>query len=120
MTAHDHIALASAARGVAREPGLERAEALGLAPWLGENAGSLSTGTAKKLWYLINTLGDFDVVVLDEPFNGVDADSVEVIAGELKGYSRRGTVVLIAHSLGNDVVPDRVIDLRELSSRSSP
>jgi ABC-type multidrug transport system ATPase subunit len=115
MTVHDHIALASTARGVDRRAGLERAARLGLSEWLGENAGNLSTGSAKKLWYLINTIGDYDLAVLDEPFNGVDAESIEVIANELTHLAQHGTVVLIAHALTADVVPDRVIDVRELT-----
>ncbi|HKU10671.1 MAG TPA: hypothetical protein VJQ61_05520 [Sinomonas sp.] len=78
---------------------------------------NLSTGTAKKLWYLINTIGDYDLAVLDEPFNGVDADSIGVIANELRQFAGRGTAVLIAHALTNDVVPDRAIDVRELAGR---
>jgi ABC-type multidrug transport system ATPase subunit len=115
MTVHDHIALASIARGADRRSGLERAARLGLSEWLGENAGNLSTGTAKKLWYLINTIGDYDLAVLDEPFNGVDAESIAVIANELRQFAGRGTAVLIAHALTNDVVPDRVIDMQELT-----
>lgn len=116
MTTHDHIALASTARGADRQLGLERAERLGLSEWLGENAGTLSTGTAKKLWYLINTLGEFDLAVLDEPFNGVDKDSIAVMAGELAQFSRHGSVMLIAHALTDEVILDRTIDIRELAS----
>jgi ABC-type multidrug transport system ATPase subunit len=116
MTAHDHIALAAAARGADRRLGLERAERLGLSEWLGQNAGALSTGTAKKLWYLINTLGEFELAVLDEPFNGVDKESIAVMAWELAQFSRHGNVMLIAHALTDEVIPDRTIDIRELVS----
>lgn len=115
MTVHDHIVLTATARDVSPEPALDRAAMLGLGPWLGENAGSLSTGTAKKLWYLANTLGDFDLAVLDEPFNGVDADSVAVMAGEMREWAKSACVVLIAHALQPEIEPDLVIEISEFS-----
>jgi ABC-type multidrug transport system ATPase subunit len=116
MTAHDHIALTASARGVSPEPGLQRARSLGLDPWLGENAGSLSTGTSKKLWYLMNTLGEFTVAVLDEPFNGVDAESTEVIAEEITSWSEEVLVVLIAPSRDHGLQRAGVIDIHEFST----
>ncbi|MCH6471022.1 ABC transporter ATP-binding protein [Sinomonas terrae] len=116
MTVHDHIALTATARGISPEPALDRAVMLGLEPWLAENAGSLSTGTAKKLWYLMNTLGDFDLAVLDEPFNGVDTESVAVMAKEMTEWAKTACVVLIAHALQAELEPDRVIEISELTS----
>lgn len=119
MTVHDHLALTAAARGSGLESALDRARSLGLAPWLAENAGSLSTGTAKKLWFIMNTLGRFTVGVLDEPFNGVDAESAEVMAEEIRGWSEAAMIVLISHSLHHGLQPAQVIDLPSLSASQS-
>ncbi|WP_197061977.1 ABC transporter ATP-binding protein [Sinomonas humi] len=119
LTVHDHIALASTARRVDRETGLRRATTLGLTPWLNENAGNLSTGTAKKLWYVINTLGSFDLAVFDEPFNGVDAQSVAVMAEEMTEWSQSACIVLITHALQPGLKPDRVIQISEFTPQKS-
>lgn len=119
MTVHDHIALTVTARGSSLKDALDRARLLGLAPWLAENAGSLSTGTAKKLWFVMNTLGRFTVGILDEPFNGVDAESAGVMAREIRGWSETAMIVLISHSLHRDLQPARVIDLHSLSPSNS-
>ena len=116
MTVHDHLALTVTARGSSLEDALDRARSLGLAPWLAENAGSLSTGTAKKLWFVMNTLGRFTVGILDEPFNGVDAESAEVMALEIGGWSEAAMIVLISHSQHHSLQPARVIDLHSLSA----
>lgn len=122
MTVHDHIVLTSRARGIGPEFGFRRAAALGLEPWLGKNAASLSTGTAKKLWYVMCTLGHFTVAVLDEPFNGVDAGSAEVMAGEMVEWSDAAIVVLIAHALEATLPVSRAIDISELgaATRQTP
>ncbi|MDR1428514.1 MAG: ATP-binding cassette domain-containing protein [Bifidobacteriaceae bacterium] len=97
MTVRDHLVLSARSAGgdVARQ--LARAEAMGLGPWLAENAGTLSSGTAKKLWYLFCTAGDFDLTVLDEPFNALDAAAVDAVLEEVGGWARSRCVVLIAH-----------------------
>jgi ABC-type multidrug transport system ATPase subunit len=53
--------------------------------------------------------------VLDEPFNGVDAESIQVIAGELAHFALGGSVVLIAHALTGVLTPDRVIEISEVA-----
>lgn len=116
MTVHDHLALTARARGISANVGFRRARSLGLEAWFGKNAASLSTGTAKKLWYVMCTLGDFTVAVLDEPFNGVDAESAEVMAGEMVDWSDAAIVVLVAHALNANLPISRTVDIREFSA----
>ncbi|MCO4254634.1 ABC transporter ATP-binding protein [Pseudarthrobacter cellobiosi] len=107
MTARDHLLFACIARDSDPGPELLRADSLGMAPWLGENAGNLSTGNVRKLWYLMNTVGRFDSLVLDEPFNGVDAEGVACMAKEIRHWAASKLVVVITHSL-QDLLPEAV------------
>lgn len=105
MTAKDHLAFACIARNCDPGPELERAAQLGVAEWLDENAGNLSTGNTRKLWYLMNTVGHFDTLLLDEPFNGVDAEGADAMAAEIRNWARTKLVVVITHSL-HDLLPE--------------
>lgn len=100
MTVHDHLAVFARANGADLDHLLQRASALGLKEWLDENAGGLSSGTAKKLWYLLCTAGTAALYVLDEPFNAVDGDGVEVMVREIRSWAERGSAVLVVcHTL---------------------
>jgi len=116
MTARDHLVFACIARDM--DPGLEilRAIQLGIEPWLDENAGNLSTGNARKLWYIMNTVGQFDCVVLDEPFNGTDAEGVAYMVDEIRRWAEAKLVVIVTHSL-QDVFPEAsTVRLEDLKS----
>ncbi|XAS72356.1 ATP-binding cassette domain-containing protein [Micrococcaceae bacterium Sec5.1] len=116
MTAKDHIRFACIARDSDPGPELDRAIRLGMGEWLDENAGNLSTGNTRKLWYLMNTVGNFDTVMLDEPFNGVDAHGAHAMAAEIRSWVKTKLVVIITHSL-QDLLPEaKSVSLEELVS----
>jgi ABC-2 type transport system ATP-binding protein len=117
MTAKDHLIFACVARDADPQTQLQRATALGMAEWLDENAGNLSTGNTRKLWYLMNTVGDFNTLLLDEPFNGVDAQGVETMADEIKAWTQLKLVVVITHSL-QDLLPEaQTLALEDLTKQ---
>jgi zinc transport system ATP-binding protein len=62
---------------------------------------TLSGGQQQRVLIARALAGEPDVLVLDEPTAGVDADSQETLAGALGHLSRQGgSVVLVAHELG--------------------
>lgn len=115
LTVRDHVALFATAYAIPLEPQLSRAAELGLTPWFDEQAGALSSGTAKKLWYLMCTGGQPDVVVLDEPFNAIDAEGTAVIVRELAEWALQRAVILVAHTLPHDLQVDHEITLGRTS-----
>ncbi|UUN27771.1 ATP-binding cassette domain-containing protein [Streptomyces sp. FIT100] len=120
MTVRDHIVFTSRCRGAAPDGGLDRAVRLGLGPWLDHAAKTLSTGNTRKLWYVICTLGSFGCAVLDEPFNGIDQEGVEKIAGELSLWGADRLVLLISHTLPAALtVTDECVLDRDLRSGES-
>lgn len=111
MTAVEHLEFASRCAGRPLEESLARAERYGLTKWIHHEAKELSTGNVRKLWLLMCTLGDFDLVVLDEPVNGLDVNASAMLWEEVQQWRRTKAVVLIAHNLPNEVLPDSSVHL---------
>ncbi|GGG53033.1 hypothetical protein GCM10011374_14840 [Kocuria dechangensis] len=111
LTAHDHIVFASGWAGADPAEGLRRAVRHGLGPWLDEPAERLSTGNRRKLWTIVCTCGAFAVVVLDEPFNGLDLASTAELCAELAEWARHRAVLVVAHRPPAELVPTAVVTL---------
>ncbi len=81
----------------------------GLGTWLGESGRTLSGGEARRLAQARVVLRDAPVVLLDEPFAGLDAVTRAEVAQRLTRWLRHRTVLLLAHEV--DVLPpvDRVL-----------
>ena len=109
MDVHDHVVFASRWAGADPAEGLARAERYGLGPWMHAPAQTLSTGNRRRLWIVQCTVGAFDTVVLDEPFNGLDGESSAVLAAELAAWARTRCVVLICHLPPPGLTFDRVV-----------
>lgn len=111
MTSRDHLLLSARATGADPRRQLERAGAFGLDPWLDDNAGVLSSGSAKKLWYLVCTAGDFALAVLDEPYNALDSDSAALMSREIVDWRTHASVLLVCHTPPPALDIDVVISL---------
>lgn len=59
-------------------------------------AGALSLGQRQRLSFQLAVLGDPDVLVMDEPFNGVDEEGIEALCSDLASRSQRGLVTVVA------------------------
>ena len=105
--------------GADPQEGLRRAERHGLGPWLDEAAENLSTGNRRKLWTIVCTCGDFDVVVLDEPFNGLDGASTAVLCDELTEWAVRRAVLVVAHRPPAQLAPGAVLTLPGAAGRAA-
>jgi ABC-type multidrug transport system ATPase subunit len=117
MTVLDHLAFFARVTGDSVERVAARAEALGLAFWFNENARALSSGTAKKLWYVACTAGAADLLVLDEPFNAVDEAAVELMVADLAAAAADRSVLLVCHTLPRSLTVDHTVALTTRFSR---
>jgi zinc transport system ATP-binding protein len=76
-------------------------EDVGLADRAGDGVATLSGGQQQRVLIARALAGEPEVLVLDEPTAGVDADSQDTLAGALGHLSNAGgSVVLVAHELG--------------------
>ncbi|KRC32892.1 hypothetical protein ASE27_14610 [Oerskovia sp. Root918] len=86
---------------------------VGLSDVAGKRAGGFSLGMAQRLGLAGALLGDPEVVLLDEPVNGLDTDGVLWLRGLLRDLADQGrTVLLSSHLLSElEVTADHVVVL---------
>jgi len=67
----------------------------------GKPAGQFSTGMKSRLALGMALLTEPDLVILDEPQNGLDPEGIQALRLHLRGYVARGkTVIISSHQLG--------------------
>lgn len=83
----------------------------GLLTWMGGHDHQLSGGEARRVALARTLLADTPVVILDEPFTGVDHNTTERIRQKLPALLGQRTLIALAHD--RDALPnvDQVITL---------
>lgn len=119
LTVAEHVSILHFADVADRRRCAQRMAAYGLEPWLGAPVAELSTGNLRKAWIVLSTAAERAVVLLDEPFTGLDAAGVEVLVGEVADWQRSGrTVVLVTHQGVPGLDADQVVDAATLSAEA--
>ncbi|WP_026320936.1 thiol reductant ABC exporter subunit CydC [Arhodomonas aquaeolei] len=85
----------------------------GLATWVGEHGQRLSGGQARRLALARVVLRDAPVVVLDEPFTGLDRETAATVATRLDRWLVGRTAVLLAHDVEALPPVDRVLAVED-------
>jgi len=97
----------------ARQPELDRSidqwlERLGLADWIDKRIEALSKGMAQKVQFIAAVLNQPDLLILDEPFTGLDPVNAEVLKDAVLDLKKAGTTVVFStHDMG---VAERLCD----------
>lgn len=100
LTVHDNLAFFARLYGVSdRERRIRTLlDELELAAWSDQEAGTLSRGMRQRLAIARALLPDPPVLLLDEPFTGLDRHSSHVFAERLAALRQRGrTILLVTH-----------------------
>ena len=71
-------------------------EQLGLGERLGDNVETLSLGNQQRAQIAAALVHDPQVLILDEPFSGLDPIAVDVVAGVLQERAARGAAVIFS------------------------
>jgi zinc transport system ATP-binding protein len=102
-------------RSADRQAVAQAIAAVGLTDQAGEQVHQLSGGQQQRAMIARALAAQPDLLVLDEPTAGVDAQSQVAFAAVLRDFAAGGgTVVLVAHELGPlDPLVDRVVVLHE-------
>jgi ABC-2 type transport system ATP-binding protein len=89
------ISLVSALKGCARPPPA-LVERLSVTAILGQRLGSLSLGQRRRACLLAALTGDPDLLVLDEPTNGLDREGIALLIDLLAERARGGSAAIVA------------------------
>ena len=100
MRVLDVLIFLAEAKGVSRRAGrakaLEWLDRLGLADWRMRKVSDLSKGMQQKVQFISTILHDPELVILDEPFSGLDPVNSQVLRDTVVDYRRRGKTVLFS------------------------
>lgn len=97
MGMYGHIGWLRWVGGQHRRQGRAALEQVGLADYANRQIGELSGGQQKRVFLARALVQNADLVILDEPFAGVDAVSEAIIARELQAARDQGTTILLVH-----------------------
>ncbi len=84
------------ARAEAKKRAKQRLEAGGLGEWMTSKCNALSKGMGQKVQVIATLLHDPELVVLDEPFSGLDPINAEMVLELIKRYKHEGHTVLFS------------------------
>ena len=98
-TARAHLQALAATHGFSRRRVAEVLELVGLTDVAHRRAGGFSLGMGQRLGIAAALLGDPDVVLLDEPVNGLDPDGVRWLRALLRQLADEGRTVLVSSHL---------------------
>lgn len=114
-TARNHLRVYAAAIGVPDQRVEEVLALVGLTEAANRNAGGYSLGMRQRLALATALLGDPQVLVLDEPANGLDPEGIAWLRQFLRGFARQGRTVLISSHILAEV--EQTIDQVVIISR---
>jgi ABC-2 type transport system ATP-binding protein len=116
MEVYEYLLLMAELRGVERSKlegaAVEAARSTGLLERLGQPIRELSKGYRQRVGIAQAIVHDPDVLILDEPTNGLDPQQIESIRGLVKRLAERTTIILSTHILQEvEAVCDRALIL---------
>jgi ABC-2 type transport system ATP-binding protein len=104
MRVLDHLLFLAAIKEVPREDARKRiadwADKLELKPWLKKKVDELSKGMQQKVQFIATVIHDPEILILDEPFSGLDPINTAIIKEYLSDFRKQGkTIVFSTHVL---------------------
>ncbi|PXY21046.1 ABC transporter ATP-binding protein [Prauserella muralis] len=102
-TARNHLRVYAAAIGVPDQRVEEVLGLVGLTPAADRKAGGFSLGMRQRLALATALLGDPQVLVLDEPANGLDPEGIAWLRTFLRSFAQQGRTVLVSSHLLSEV-----------------
>lgn len=107
----NHLLWLAHAQGLAARRVDQVIELVGLASVARRKAGGYSLGMRQRLGIAAALLGDPPIVMLDEPFNGMDPDGIIWMREFLRSLAAQGRAVLVASHLMSEMqdTADRLV-----------
>lgn len=102
-TARAHLSWVARSNGIPPSRVNEVLEETGLADAARKRVGAYSLGMGQRLGIATALLGRPDVLILDEPVNGLDPDGIRWIRHLLRNYAEDGHTVLLSSHLMSEM-----------------
>ncbi|WP_373352950.1 ABC transporter ATP-binding protein [Pseudoroseicyclus sp. CXY001] len=102
-TAEDHLSAFAQAAGLGRERVAQVLELVGLSGAAHRPAGEFSLGMLQRLGIATALLGDPQILVLDEPLNGLDPEGIRWLRLLLRRLADEGRTVLFSSHLMSEM-----------------
>jgi ABC-2 type transport system ATP-binding protein len=117
----DHLLVLAQASGVSRRRVNDVLELVGLAQVADRRVGGYSLGMRQRLGLAGALLGDPEVMVFDEPANGLDPAGMAWLRGLLRGLAAEGRTILISSHVLSEVAQtvDQIVIIHEGKLRFS-
>src|ERR1700712_547045 len=102
-------------KGLGRSDAMEKIKywfsRLGMESWWNKKVEDLSKGMSQKLQFVITVLHEPKLVILDEPFSGLDPVNSNLIKDEIFNLARKGsTIIFSTHRMEQvEEICDRII-----------
>src|SRR6195952_834987 len=102
-SAYNHLRALAATHGIPRTRVEEVIDLVGLGDVARKRVGGFSLGMGQRLRYASALLGDPDILILDEPANGLDPEGILWIRNLLKGQAAEGRTVFLSSHLMSEI-----------------
>ncbi|HEY8301077.1 MAG TPA: ATP-binding cassette domain-containing protein [Jatrophihabitans sp.] len=102
-SARNHLLAMAATNGIPRRRVDEMIGLVGLDGVAGKRVGGFSLGMGQRLGIASALLGDPQVLLLDEPVNGLDPEGIRWIRNLLKGLADEGRTVFVSSHLMSEM-----------------
>ena len=116
LTGRDNLRVVAAARGPEAHARIDGALArVGLADRAEDRVKSYSLGMRQRLGVARSLLADPELLILDEPTNGLDPAGIQEFRGMIRGFVDEGRTVLLSSHLLDEV--EKVVDALAIVDR---
>lgn len=112
-TAHNHLLALATTHGISTGRVRQVIDQVGLTEVASKRAGGFSLGMGQRLGIATALLADPDILVLDEPVNGLDSEGIRWVRELLRDLAAEGRTVLVSSHLMSEmaVTADHVLVL---------
>lgn len=102
-SARAHLTMLAQTNHISNDRVDELLELVGLTAVAGKRAGKFSLGMGQRLGIAAALLGDPEILLFDEPVNGLDPDGIRWVRNLLKGLARDGRTVFVSSHLMSEM-----------------
>ncbi len=100
MSVKDNVTFFAGLKGVTKEDALNRLDTylkeFEMTPWKEEGVQNLSKGMQQKIQFIITVLHDPKLLILDEPFSGLDPLNADLLQRKVKKLRDNGTTIIFS------------------------